>query len=317
MNNTPDQTRLLEQIRDTIKNLVDGSISYREAFDSYKILKGNAAEVQQSITPNPDGSTLLGLLHNHNITNFCKFTGEIILGEKEITIVSSSGNESLVNIAFEELKNHKHQIENSITCSFDLDLPDDLTYHVFASRSQGNGSDRIILSISSSRYSDLEKFNTFSDILNALHAFFSEQEGNLTNTSFFLNTRLKITDILYQYNEAGVPVKCMLYQFDNIYQIFEHRGLKTLVDIDEKIINSLQSYHGYDASVSIIGPSLYLVLLPVAEVIENKKNPAPARLLFEYEEVIFRYWVYRKILNQKTEIDTLFYWMSETLKENQ
>ncbi len=315
MDKMTGQRKILEQIRDTIKGLVAGEISYSEASDSYRTLKDHTLTLKDSLHGKKTGDIIPGLMHNHNTSNFCKYTGEIVFEKDTLSEINHSGNSLLVESLMEPLLSHKSRILNTEHHSFSPEQPGELTYRVFTARSAAPGGERVYLAITSSHYTKEDKFRKFTETSNACYHIMNAPRGKFAENFFFRQTRHEMEEFLTRYTEAGVSVKCMLYRFDNIYQIFQHCGLKTLFDIDARIQSSLQSYHGYSACVTIVGPSLYMVLLPVEEEVASPPDSAPARLLFEYDQVLFRYWVFRKLISKKEEVEGLVYWMSEIMRE--
>lgn len=316
MDTTIHKQALLEKIRDTIKNFVDGDISSLEAGNAYEQLHQEAVLSNRASADSSGHFTdfFQKLFASHNISNFCKLTCEVSVSSGDMEIVHASGSESLLSIVKNEMLKEKNKITTRSIFSFPPFKLEGLDYRAFIIKSAAPGNERFLISLTSSKYSQEEIFQKFSSIINSYYTLSGSPASHGTD-SIYDKVRNDTVNTIKQYIGVKVAVKAMLYRFDNIYEIFEHRGLKTLLDIDSRIVKSLQNYHGYEASVTILGPSIYLVLLPVEDRGEEKKTRAPARLLFGYEDVIFRYWVYRKIINNEAGAISIFYWISETLKE--
>ncbi len=316
MDTAINKQAVLERIRDTIKGLVDGDITCLEAGDAYTQLQQDANTLRQVPSENSGhfSDFFKKLFASHNISNFCKLTCEIDISSGEIEMIHVSGSESLLLYIKDELLKEKTKISCRSIFNMQAFRLEDLDYEAFVSRSTASGNERFLVAITSSKYSRKATFEKFSSIINSYYTLSAPPPFHGTD-SVYDKVRIDTVNTIRQYVNTNVSVKAMLYRFDNIYEIFEHRGLKTLLDIDSKIVKSLQSYHGDEAGVTILGSSIYLVLLPVETREEEEKTRAPARLLFEYEDVIFRYWVYRKIINDDAGADSIFYWISETLKE--
>jgi|GEM_PF-2653715 len=316
MDTAINKQALLEKIRNTIKDFVDGDISSLEAAESYAQLR-QEIDLSERVSSDSSGhfnDFFKKLFSSHNISNFCKLTCEIKISAGDMDIIHASGSESLLSIVKNELLKEKSKITTRSIFSLQPFKLEGLDYNVFIIKSEASGEESFLIALSSSKYTQENIFKKFTSIINSYYRI-TAPSPSLGADSIYDKVRADTVNTIHQYINANVAVKAMLYRFDNIYEIFEHRGLKTLLDIDNKIVKSLQNYHGYEASVTILGPSIYLVLLPVENREEVTKTRAPARLLFEYEDVIFRYWVYRQIIDDKAGAASIFYWISETLKE--
>ncbi len=261
---------LLVDIRNTIKSLVDGSISIETASLQFKRLNQRYENLLEKKPERP--SNILNLLcAAHTGENFSKYSGIWEINESDIRPLYESGISKIRDVSLNFLKNAEE---------FDIALNhSELTMHgteneyrLILDKIKTDSPDLFAVCVTSSPYFSLNRFTIFGTICCQLVS--STELNEIEDSCDYLDSVCKSIDQYLKNNiKSGSATLIKLYRFEDLTSAFSHLGTREMLGIMERILFYLRNNYGYTSLIQSVSPELYIVVVPEENNIPAKNQP--------------------------------------------
>jgi len=261
--------------KNLLKKFSDGKVSYDMAMSELLTLEKryNQLNIEKNHLQIKD--IVSSVLNINNCENFSMYTGCFTFANKQLLSSQYSGDSKTHESIIALVKN-LHILQKKTKLEI-IEPMGDLKQRIFIYTNADNETTSAIIALSSSSFFSKKYFKHFARNINKMILLSSNEYNALTKFDYIENFTNKSI-------ENGYKLRCEIFYFFNIFNIFNHYGSETILAVSEQILNTIESNFNGNSEVITISLNEYVVFEKVDK--HTVENIGSSNFSFSYKDII-------------------------------
>ncbi len=276
-----DIHNLIMSIQKSMTEFAEGGLQLKDAEEEYKRLSDIYKQIEAETVRHDGPNILKGLCYYNNIENFSILSGVYFIDSRDITPFTYHGDNNLNSKAMNKILSNRNDIKNNQVIMIQAD--ETLLHSVYIYPVLIDKNELIILAtVSSSSYFSKEKFYFTGKLLSVLFSV-RRDDFHFIKLNYFDEISKEIEKIIKENIDADHYIEATLFVFNTVEMIFNHLGMKTIIDVTDTITNVLKNAYQENSRCFSLSARDYIVILKKRR--SEKTVTKKKRLNFIYKDI--------------------------------
>jgi len=258
MGEQPEINILLEEIRDSIKEYLDGDLPLPDARKRFASILSEYRSAHKKFFREDSDDYIRGLLYQHNVNNFAKCTAVFTIDKNNIKPLLHYGEKLLVQQISEKIKSMAEALPGRKTEKIHLRDEDGIPLYLYAYKLPSEQHTMIFSSITSSSYSNPDYFSFLCEFISKIIEI-KNSENQCISFNFSSNLSQDIIDYIKENNDESGIVAC-IYLLKDLKKILNTIDISTMNKTSNYFTDTLRTQFPGESRIIMITHSMYLAL---------------------------------------------------------